>query len=140
MNTDQKQSSYPVGKTTPPARSALGFAWRQTPRITEAAGSISFVRVAIRPWRPRNQAGRATLLDMRATIELPEPVFQILRARAEQRSLSMQAVILEAIEKEIAHGPTPANVQGRVSLPLIRSGHPGSLHSLTNAEIDDILG
>jgi hypothetical protein len=77
---------------------------------------------------------------MRATIELPEPVFQILQARAERRSLSIQAVILEVIEKEIAHGPTPAEVQGRVSLPLIRSGHPGSLHSLTNAEIDDILG
>jgi hypothetical protein len=77
---------------------------------------------------------------MRATIELPEPIFQILQARAEQRSLSIQAVILEAIQKEIAHGPTPAEVQGRVSLPLIRSGRPGSLHSLTNGEIDDILG
>ena len=88
----------------------------------------------------RNHAGRATLLEMRATIELPEPVFQILQARAEQRSLSIQAVILEAIEKEIACGPAPAEVQGRVSLPLIRSGRPGSLHSLTNAEIDDILG
>jgi hypothetical protein len=54
--------------------------------------------------------------------------------------LSIQAVILEAIEKEIAHGPTPADVEGRVSLPLIRSGRPGSLHSLTNAGIDDILG
>ena len=85
-------------------------------------------------------AGRATLLDMRAMIELPEPIFQILQARAEQRSLSRQAVILEAIQKEIAHGPTPAEVQGRVSLPLIRSSRPGSLHSLTNAEIDDILG
>jgi hypothetical protein len=77
---------------------------------------------------------------MRATIELPEPVFRILLAHAEQRSLSIQAVILEAIEKEIAYGPTPAEVRGRVSLPLIRSSRPGSLHSLTNAEIDDILG
>jgi hypothetical protein len=77
---------------------------------------------------------------MRATIDLPEPIFRILRAYAEQRSSSIQAVILEAIKKEIAHGPTPAEVQGRVSLPLIRSGRPGSLHSLANAEIDDILG
>jgi hypothetical protein len=84
--------------------------------------------------------GRATLMDMRATIELPEPIFQILQARAEQRSLSIQAVILEAIKKEIAQAPTPADVRGRVSLPLIRSDRPGSLHSLTNAEIDDILG
>jgi len=89
---------------------------------------------------PRSQVGHATLLDMRATIELPEPVFQILQARAEQRSLSIQAVILEAIKKEIAHGPTPAEGKGRVSLPLIRSSRPGSLHSLPNAQIDDILG
>ena len=77
---------------------------------------------------------------MRATIELPEPVFHLLQARAEQRSSSIQAVILEAIQKEIAHGPAPGEVKGRVSLPLIRSTHPGSLHSLTNTEIDDILG
>jgi hypothetical protein len=77
---------------------------------------------------------------MRATIELPEPVFQILQARAEQRSSSIQAVILEAIEKEIAPRPARAQVQSRVSLPLIRSRRPGSLHSLTNAEIDDLLG
>jgi hypothetical protein len=31
---------------------------------------------------------------MRATIELPDPIFEILQARAEQRSLSLQAVIL----------------------------------------------
>jgi hypothetical protein len=82
----------------------------------------------------------ATLLHMRAMIELPEPVYQILQARAEQRGTSVQAVIVEPINKEIAHGPMPVGLKGRVSLPIIRSSHPGSLHSLTNAEIDDILG
>ena len=77
---------------------------------------------------------------MRATIELPEPVFHVLQARAEQRSSTIQAVILEAIQKEIAHQPASAEVKGRVSLPLIRSSRPGSLHSLTNSQIDDILG
>ena len=77
---------------------------------------------------------------MRATIELPEPIFQTLLARAEQRSSSIQAVILEAIEKDIAHGPTSNEVRSRVSLPLIRSGRPGSLRSMTNAEVDDTLG
>jgi len=77
---------------------------------------------------------------MRATIELPEPVFQVLQARAEEQRSSLEAVILEAIEKEIAPRPTHAEAQGRVSLPLIRSRHPGSLHSLTSGEIDDLLG
>ena len=100
---------------------------------------ISLRGLTIRAWQFPNRAGHARLLDMRATIELPEPVFQILQARAKQRSLSIQAVILEAIRKEIAHGPTPAEMRGRVSLPLIRSSRPGSLHSLTNAEIDDLI-
>jgi hypothetical protein len=77
---------------------------------------------------------------MRATIELPEPVYQILQARAKQRGTSVQAVIVEAINKEIARGPMPVGLKGRVSLPLIRSSRPGSINSLTNAEIDDILG
>ena len=77
---------------------------------------------------------------MRATIELPEPVFHLLQARAEQRRLSIQAVILDAIRKEISDAPAPVEVKGRVSLPLIRSSHPGLLHSLSNSKIDDILG
>jgi hypothetical protein len=77
---------------------------------------------------------------MKATIELPEPVFQSLLALADQQGSSLQAVILEAIKKEIAEGPTPDERRRRVSLPLVRSGHPGSLRSLTNAEVDDLLG
>ena len=76
---------------------------------------------------------------MRATIELPEPVFHLLEARAEQRSSTIQAVILEAIRNEIALGPAPVAVKGHVSLPLIRSNRPGSLHSLTSSEVDDLL-
>lgn len=87
----------------------------------------------------QDEAPRVTPLDMRATIDLPEPVFQILQARAEQRSLSIQAVILEAIEKGIERRPAPAGSAGHVTLPLIRSSRPGSLHSLTNAEIDGLL-
>ncbi len=83
-----------------------------------------------------------TLGHERATIEVPEPVFQILQARAKQRSLGIQAVILEAIQKEIADGPTPAKakVTRRVALPLLRSSRPGSLGLLTNVEIDDLAG
>jgi hypothetical protein len=77
---------------------------------------------------------------MKATIELREPLFDLLQARAEQRNSTIQAIILEAIQKEIVSGEAPGEVKGRVSLPLIRSSRPGSLHSLTNAEIDDILG
>jgi hypothetical protein len=39
----------------------------------------------------------------------------------------------------VAGAPRPKE-QGCVSLPLIRSGRPGSLHSLTNAEMYNIPG
>jgi hypothetical protein len=77
---------------------------------------------------------------MKATIELPEPVFQNLQDRAEQQGSTIQAVILEAIEKGIGFRQTPHEARTRVSLPLIRSNQPGALRSLTNAEIDDLLG
>jgi hypothetical protein len=50
---------------------------------------------------------RAALLDLRAMIELPEPVYQILQSRAARRGTSVQAVIVEAINKEIARDPPP---------------------------------
>lgn len=76
---------------------------------------------------------------MKATIDLPDPVFEALRTRADQLGSSVEAIILDAIEIVIAHGPKPANGGHRVQLPLIRSKHPGSLRSLTNAEVDDLL-
>ena len=77
---------------------------------------------------------------MRETIDLPEPVFETLRVRAERQGSNIETVILEAIRKDIAFCPTPDKSHGRVKLPLIRSSHPGSLRSLTNAEVDDLLG
>jgi hypothetical protein len=77
---------------------------------------------------------------MKATIELPEPVFRDLKNRAEQQGSTTQAVILEAIEKGISLGQTLHPSRSRVSLPLIHSTRPGALRSMTNAEIDDLLG
>ena len=54
---------------------------------------------------------------MRETIDLPEP-----------HGSRIQPVMREAI------------VKGKLELPLIHSSHPGSLRSLTNAEVDDLLG
>jgi hypothetical protein len=77
---------------------------------------------------------------LRATIELPEPIFQKLRARAEQERSSIEALIIEAVEKEIGLQPPEKQSRTRITLPLIRSGNPGALRSMTNSEIDDLLG
>ena len=77
---------------------------------------------------------------MQATLDLPDTVFEALQIRAEQQGLSVQAVILQAIEREIGHGSVLPNEKRRVQLPLIRSRQPGSLPSLMNAEIDALPG
>jgi hypothetical protein len=77
---------------------------------------------------------------MRTTIELPERIVLKLRARAEQERSTIEALIIEAVEKEIGVQPAEEQPRTRINLPLIRSAHPGSLRSMTNSEIDDILG
>jgi predicted DNA-binding ribbon-helix-helix protein len=82
----------------------------------------------------------ARLNGMQATIDLPDNVFAALETRAAQQGSSVQALILQAIEKEIAQSSLRFHQRQRVQLPLIHSRQPGSLSSLTNAEIDALLG
>jgi hypothetical protein len=77
---------------------------------------------------------------MRATIELPEPIVQKLRARAEQERSTIEALIIEAVERDIGLQAAKEQPRTRITLPLIRSGHPGALRSMTSSEIDAILG
>ncbi len=76
---------------------------------------------------------------MLVTIELPAHVISALENRARELHSSVQDVAIEAIEKDMARFEMEATRGHRVRLPLIRSRNPGSLHSLTNAEIDGIL-
>jgi hypothetical protein len=75
---------------------------------------------------------------MRTTIDLPEPVFHALEAQAAREGSSLQTVILKAIESQIVPADDLSKHR-RLQLPLLRSSRPGSLRSLTNAEIDEIL-
>jgi hypothetical protein len=76
---------------------------------------------------------------MQANIDLPDNIFAALETRAAQQGSSVQTLILQAIEKEIGQSSLPFHQRHRVQLPLIRSRQPGSLPSLTNAEIDALL-
>ena len=72
---------------------------------------------------------------MRTTIDLPDPVFRRLKARAALEGSSLKRVILRAVEKEL-HAAHPRRRKTR--FPLIRSKEPGVL-SLTNADIEKLL-
>jgi hypothetical protein len=77
---------------------------------------------------------------MRATIDLPEPVFEALQSRAEEQDSSVEAIILKVIENAIAPVRGSIHPRNRVQLPLVPSSRPGTLRSMTGGEIDDILG
>ena len=76
---------------------------------------------------------------MQVQIDLPDRLADALEKRARQLHSSVQAVAIQAIEKDLATVASAGSGGRRVGLSLIRSAKPGSLRSLTNAEIDAIL-
>ena len=72
---------------------------------------------------------------MRTTIDIPDPLYRELKAKAARQGRSVKEIILKGVEKEM--GDTVAK-RGRVRLPLIRGKETRKL-DLTNAQIDDIL-
>ena len=81
---------------------------------------------------------------MVVSIELPEQLLGALESRARELHSSVEAVAIKAIEdaiqKDIAGVESEGTSRRRVRLPLVPSANPGSLKSLTNADIDGILG
>jgi hypothetical protein len=74
------------------------------------------------------------------SIDLPEDLVRVLENRAREAHSSLQDVAIEAISKDIASFEREIPRHHRARLPLVRSAMPGSLHSLTNTDIDGILG
>jgi len=77
---------------------------------------------------------------MLVSLELPERLVDALENRARELHSSLQELAIEAIERDFAGTESEGASGRRVDLPLIRSTNPGSLRSMTNAEIDGILG
>ena len=76
---------------------------------------------------------------MRTTVELPEPVFREMKSLAANQGRSMKEFVLRAVEREITKSRRTARTRFSVQLPLDHSKHPGSIRSMTNAEIEDLL-
>ena len=72
---------------------------------------------------------------MRTTIDIPDPIYRELKARAARQGRSVKEIILSGVEKEMGGD---AAKKHRVSLPLIRGKEKRKLN-LTNAQIDNIL-
>ena len=72
---------------------------------------------------------------MRTTIDLPDPMFRRLKSTAALRGTTMKALIVAAIEREIAPQPSMASDE---TFPVIRSRKAGSL-PLDSDRVAEIL-
>ncbi len=73
---------------------------------------------------------------MRTTVDIPDPLYSELKTKAVAEGRSVKEMILRGVEGELKR-----NRKGRgrrVSLPLIRSKHAGSIR-LNNAKIFEII-
>jgi hypothetical protein len=72
---------------------------------------------------------------MRTTIDIPDPLYRKLKAKAAENGCSMKELILRDVEQSLAAKPRPRR---RVKLPILKSKQPGSLH-ITNDEIYELI-
>jgi hypothetical protein len=73
---------------------------------------------------------------MRTTVDIPDPIYRHLKAKAAREGRSVRELILRGTEREL-RAPVATGLK-RVRLPIIRSKRPGSLQ-LDNAKIYEII-
>jgi len=72
---------------------------------------------------------------MRTTVDIPDPVYRRLKARAAHEGRPVKDLILRGVERELQSG---MRKKGRLHPPLIRSKEPGTLR-LTNQQVYEIV-
>jgi hypothetical protein len=70
-------------------------------------------------------------------VDIPDPTYRQLKAKAALRGCSVKDLILRGVEVELK-GEKHTQMQRRVALPLIKSKRPGWLR-LNNKNINEIL-
>jgi hypothetical protein len=70
-------------------------------------------------------------------VDIPDPTYRQLKAKAALRGCSVKELILRGVEVEL-NGEGCAKTKRRVSLPLVKSRRPGWLR-LSNKAIHEIL-
>lgn len=74
---------------------------------------------------------------MQNTVELPEPIYGRTEHAARVRGISVDALISDLLERELADVPPSPNPH-HVKLPILHSKHPGTL-DLSNFDFDALL-
>lgn len=74
---------------------------------------------------------------MRTTVDIPDPTYRQLKAKAARRGCSVKELILRGVQAELSDEER-GRPRGKVALPLIKSKRPGWLR-LSNKAIHEIL-
>jgi len=75
---------------------------------------------------------------MRTTIDLPDPVFRRMKAKAALDGQTLREFVLQAVENQLEPG-SKHNQRRRIKLPLIK-GTPGHvIRPLSREQIDDLM-
>jgi hypothetical protein len=73
---------------------------------------------------------------MRITVEIPDPVYRCLKARASIEGIAAKELILRGVEQVLQE--SLRKPRRRVKLPLVRSKKPGTLN-LDNSKIYEAI-
>lgn len=76
---------------------------------------------------------------MRTTIELPDPMFRQVKARAAMDGLTLKELIARYVEQGLRQGQPLAPVRRRSELPVARAATGRRLPELSNAELHRLL-
>jgi hypothetical protein len=72
---------------------------------------------------------------MRTTVDIPDPTYRRLKARAAAQGCSVKELVLRGVAKELRVG---TKQRRRIQLPIVPSKQPGTLR-LTNKRIYEAI-
>ena len=64
---------------------------------------------------------------MRTTVDIPDPIYRELKARAARESTSVKELILQGVSITLRAGAMPPKRKSKNKSPVIQSKNPGSL-------------
>ena len=74
---------------------------------------------------------------MRTTVDIPDPLYRELNARAARQGRPVKELILQGVA-QVLREPQQVNPP-RLKYPILRAGKPGSL-KINNKKIYDLIG
>ena len=69
-------------------------------------------------------------------MDIPDPIYRKLKAKAARQGNSVKELILRGVERELDQSPKKS--ARRITLPIIHSKRPGTIN-LTNEQIYEII-